>query len=34
MKSTIVIIVGKVISLMLLGLAYVLLHRSLKTWNR
>ena len=34
MKSIIVIILGKVLTLMLLGLAYVILHRSLKTWYR
>jgi hypothetical protein len=32
MKDTIVIILGKALGLMLIGLAYVLLRRSLRTW--
>lgn len=32
MKDTLVIILGKTLTLMLLGLAYLILHRSLKTW--
>jgi hypothetical protein len=34
MKSIIVIILGKVVSLMFLGLAYVILHRAVRTWCR
>jgi hypothetical protein len=32
MKSTIVLITLKALSLMLLGLAWLILHRTLKTW--
>jgi hypothetical protein len=32
MKYTIVIILGKALSLMLMGLAYLMLRRSLRTW--
>ena len=34
MKYTIVLILGKALSLMLLGLAYLMLRRSLKSWLR
>lgn len=34
MKSTIVIIAGKLLSLMFFGLAYVILNRTLKNWYR
>jgi hypothetical protein len=32
MKTIIVLILGKIVTLLLLGLAYVILHRTLKTW--
>ncbi len=34
MKSLLTIILLRTTSLLLLGLAYVILHRSLKTWYR
>jgi hypothetical protein len=34
MKYTIVFILGKALSLMLLGLAYLMLRRSFRTWYR
>ena len=34
MKNTIVFILGKALSLMLLGLAYLMLRRSFKAWSR
>ncbi len=34
MKSVIVIILGEVLSLLLMGLAYALLRRSYKAWLR
>lgn len=34
MKYTIVLILGKALSLMLLGLAYLMLRRSLRAWFR
>jgi hypothetical protein len=34
MKATIVMIAGKALSLMLLGLAYVILHRAVRNWCR
>jgi hypothetical protein len=34
MKATIVMILGKVLSLTFVGLAYVILHRAVRTWCR
>ena len=34
MKNTLVFVLGKALSLTLFGLAYLILHRSLKTWVR
>jgi hypothetical protein len=34
MKNALIAIVLKVLSLLLLGLAYLILHRSLRTWFR
>ena len=34
MKTTIVMILGRVLSLMFVGLAYVILHRAVRTWYR
>jgi hypothetical protein len=34
MKTTIVSILGRVLSLMFVGLAYVILHRAVRTWCR
>ena len=34
MKDTIAITLGKALSLMFVGLAYLILHRSFNTWYR
>jgi hypothetical protein len=34
MKETPVIILSKIPTLMLMGLSYIILHRSLKSWSR
>lgn len=34
MKTVIIIILGKVLSLMFVGLAYVILHRAVRNWCR
>jgi hypothetical protein len=34
MKNALIVLAYRIVSLLLLGLAYVILHRSLKTWYR
>jgi hypothetical protein len=34
MKKNLVFILGELLTLMLMGLAHVILHRALRAWNR
>jgi hypothetical protein len=34
MKTTVALILGRVLSLMFVGLAYVMLHRAVRNWCR